>query len=40
MGLFLCKDFLQMIFWLVLKLEISYRVITSLKDSGFIQRIF
>jgi len=28
-GLFLYEDFLKMIFWLVLKLEISYRVITS-----------
>jgi len=28
-GLFLYEDFEKMIFWLVLKLEISYRVITS-----------
>ncbi len=28
-GLFLYKDFLKMIFWLVFKLEISYRVIIS-----------
>jgi hypothetical protein len=29
-----------MIFWLVLKLEISYRVINILKDFGFFCRIF
>jgi hypothetical protein len=28
-GLFLYEDFFKMIFWLVLKLEISYRVIIS-----------
>ncbi len=28
-GLFLYEDFWKMIFWLVLKLEISYRVIIS-----------
>ncbi len=28
-GLFLYEDFEKMIFWLVLKLEISYRVIIS-----------
>jgi hypothetical protein len=28
-GLFLYEDFCKMIFWLVLKLEISYRVIIS-----------
>jgi hypothetical protein len=28
-GLFLYKDFSKMIFWLVLKLGISYRVIVS-----------
>jgi len=28
-GLFLYEDFLKMRFWLVLKLEISYRVIIS-----------
>jgi hypothetical protein len=26
MGLFLSEDFFKMIFWLVLKLEISYRI--------------
>ncbi len=29
-----------MIFWLVLKLEISYRGYNILKDFGFFQRIF
>jgi len=29
-----------MIFWLVLKLEISYRVINILKDFGFFLRVF
>jgi len=29
-----------MIFWLVLKLEISYRVIMSLKDFGFLRGFF
>jgi hypothetical protein len=29
-----------MIFWLVLRLEISYRVIISLKDFSFFGRIF
>ncbi len=29
MGLFLYEDFCKVIFWLVLKLEISYRVIIS-----------
>jgi hypothetical protein len=29
-----------MIFWVVLKLEISYRVIISEKDFGFFERIF
>jgi hypothetical protein len=28
-GLFLYEDFWKMVFWLVLKLEISYRVIIS-----------
>jgi hypothetical protein len=28
-GLFLYEDFKKMIFWFVLKLEISYRVIIS-----------
>jgi len=28
-GRFLYEDYLNMIFWLVLKLEISYRVIIS-----------
>jgi hypothetical protein len=31
-GLFLYEDFWKMIFWLVLKLEISYRVILSWKS--------
>jgi hypothetical protein len=36
MGLFLLyEDFGKMIFWLVLKLEISYRVYNILKDFGF-----
>jgi hypothetical protein len=30
-GLFLNEDFWKMIFWLVLKLEISYRVVISWK---------
>jgi hypothetical protein len=35
-GLFLYEDFSKMmIFWLVLKLEINYRVINILKDFGF-----
>jgi len=35
-GLFFYEDFGKMIFWLVLKLEISYhRVIIILKDFGF-----
>ncbi len=29
-----------MIFWLVLRLEISYRVMISQRDFGFFQRIF
>jgi len=29
-----------MIFWLVLKLDISYRVIISLKDFGFFLEVF
>jgi hypothetical protein len=29
-----------MLFWLVLKLEISYRVMIILKDFGFFQSIF
>jgi hypothetical protein len=33
-GLFLYEDFWKMIFWRVLKLEISYRVINILKDFG------
>jgi hypothetical protein len=28
-GLFFNEDFWKMVFWLVLKLEISYRVMTS-----------
>jgi hypothetical protein len=28
-GLFLCENFFKMIFWLVLKLEIRYRVLIS-----------
>jgi len=40
MGLFLDEDFWKMIFWLVLKLEISYRVIISWKYFGFFKRIF
>ncbi len=31
-GLFLCEDFWKMIFRLVLKIEISYRVIIALKN--------
>jgi hypothetical protein len=34
-GLFLYEDFWKMIFWLVLKLEISYRVIISWRILGF-----
>jgi len=34
-GLFLYEDFWRMILWLVLKLEINYRVINIFKDFGF-----
>ncbi len=34
-GLFLYEDFWKMIFWLVLKLEISYRVIITWRIWGF-----
>jgi hypothetical protein len=34
-GLFLYKDFWKMIFWLVFKLEISYKVVISWRIFGF-----
>jgi hypothetical protein len=34
-GLFSYEDFWKMIFWLVLKLEITYRVYDILKDFDF-----
>jgi hypothetical protein len=33
-GLDLYEEFWKMMFWLVLKVEISYRVVMSLKDFG------
>jgi hypothetical protein len=39
-GLFLYEDFWKMIFWLVLKLEISYRIIISWKFLVFFRRFF
>jgi hypothetical protein len=34
-GIFWYEDFSKMIFWVVLKLEISYKSYNSLKDFGF-----
>ncbi len=39
-GLLLCEDFWKMIFWLVLKLEISYQVIICWRLLGFSLRGF
>jgi hypothetical protein len=39
-GLFLYDDFWKMIFWLVLKLEINYRVIISWRILGFFRGFF
>jgi hypothetical protein len=40
LGLFLYEDFWKMIFWLVLKLEISYRVIFSWRILDFLLEEF
>jgi len=39
-GLFLYEDFWNMIFWLVFKLEISYRVMTYLERFWFLLEDF
>jgi len=39
-GLFLCEDFLKMIFWLVLKLEIGYRFIIAFEGFWFLLEAF